>query len=88
MGRERVNGWEFYQYRDGRWTWRNVGANATRESQQAFESWAEAMVDAINEGFEAGESSIAFDGRSRRAHPRFSEHSGASANIPAPAGRR
>jgi hypothetical protein len=63
--------WQFYHYRDGRWTWRNMVGDHARESEQAFESWVAAMQDAIDCGFNAGESRIAVDGASRRAMPRL-----------------
>jgi hypothetical protein len=68
--------WEFYHYRDGRWTWRNVTQEDVRLSDRAFESWIEAIADAIAEGFEAGESHIAFERDSRRASPRVTRERG------------
>jgi hypothetical protein len=66
-----MDDWEFYRYANGRWTWRNVqGANA-RESQAAFETWIEAVANAIAAGFEAGHSRLRSPAKhSRRSHPR------------------
>jgi hypothetical protein len=68
--RRMLDQWEFYHYSDGSWTWRNVCQEASRLSDQAFDSWIEAMADAINTGFEAGGSVIA-ERKSRRARPRL-----------------
>ena len=61
--------WDFYRYPDGRWTWRNVRDEDACLSEHAFDSWIEAMADAINKGFEAGESALA-ERESRRLRPR------------------
>lgn len=42
-----------------------------RGSEHAFETWVEAMQDAIDCGLVQGKQRIAFDGASRRARPRL-----------------
>ena len=64
--------WEFYHYRDGRWTWRNIRDAHGRLSDNAFDTWIEAMADAIVCGFEIGNSKLLSERQSRRAHPRVS----------------
>jgi hypothetical protein len=63
--------WFFYEYGDGRWTWKSVMPEACTQSGQAFESWIETFADAIKHGFSVLDSTIVFEGKSRRAHPRL-----------------
>jgi hypothetical protein len=71
MAIDSIDPWEFYHYAEGQWTWRNVRQEGARLSDRAFDSWIEAMADAINSGFEAGESVVAAERQSRRANPRL-----------------
>lgn len=65
--------WQFYEYGDGHWTWRNVRRERVRSSERAFDTWIEAIADAIHSGFELGECAITYDGKSRRSTPRLLE---------------
>jgi hypothetical protein len=62
--------WEFYYYGNGKWTWLNTTPEGYRHSSDAFDSWIEAMADAIQDTFQAGESGIGDIKPSRRSEPR------------------
>jgi hypothetical protein len=65
-----MDDWEFYHYGNGKWTWRVMALEGQRHSTYAFDSWIEAMADAIQHDFRAGEARIADVKQSRRAEPR------------------
>ena len=67
----RVDHWEFYHYCTGKWTWVNRRPEGQRQSTDAFDSWIEAMADAIRAQFQAGESQLGDMKRSRRSEPRL-----------------
>ena len=63
--------WYFYEYPDGRWTWLRRAAVHHEQSGRAFDSWIEALANAIGRGFSVGSSDIAYEGKSRRSMPRL-----------------
>jgi hypothetical protein len=66
-----ADGWFFYEYPDGRWTWLRRTAVDQEQSGRAFDSWIEALANAIARGFTAGISDVAYEGKSRRSLPRL-----------------
>jgi hypothetical protein len=65
-----MDDWKFYQHRDQKWSWRSLTASAAKESVGQFESFIQAMGDALRHGFEPGISKVTAIQAERRCKPR------------------
>ena|SRR5687768_10063971 len=53
--------WQFYQHQEGPWSWRQVGAAVSPDSDILFLGIVEAMADAALHGYAPGVSHIAME---------------------------
>jgi hypothetical protein len=67
---ECLDDWEFCRHVDLGWSWRNVNETGITESRSHFDTFADAMEDAVKHGLQPGISRIVSVTPDRRFHAR------------------